>query len=139
MLVFACTAVTAGVSFLSALNGLTSPSKQDGHSPLIRAVGRSENPEGGISNNVLGIICPLVEIGLIDSHTEIWGCHDTPGSYRPALHVYLALGAECITENSYSALHKQTIQSDNYTSDSMGTSAYLIKKSGRSLPARAKI
>ena len=36
----------AAVSFLSAFNGLTSPSKQDGHSPIIRAVGRSENPEG---------------------------------------------------------------------------------------------
>ena len=30
----------------------------------IRAVGRSENPGG--SNDVVGIICPLVEIGLTD-------------------------------------------------------------------------
>ena len=30
------------------------------------AVGRSENPGGGARSNVVGIIYPLVEIGLID-------------------------------------------------------------------------
>ena len=31
-----------------------------------REVGRSENPEGvGEMSNVVGIVCPLIEIGLI--------------------------------------------------------------------------
>ena len=42
--------------------------------------------------------------------------------------MYSALGAECITENSYSELHKQTIQSVSYTSDPMDTRAYLTEE-----------
>ena len=71
---------TSAVSFLSALNGLTSPSKQDGHSPLIMTVERSENSRGGGGSNVVGIICPLVKIGLtelVNWSIQIWGFHGT--------------------------------------------------------------
>jgi hypothetical protein len=33
---------------------------------LRHAVGRSENPWGGGSDNLVGVLCPLVEIGLTD-------------------------------------------------------------------------
>ena len=53
-----------------------------------RAVGRSENLGGYVSSNMVGIICPLVRIGLIDfpkSVREIAPLHCPLASYDPTL------------------------------------------------------
>ena len=52
---------------------------------VCRAVGRSENPgRGHVVCNMVGIICPLVEIRLTDL-PKSWrgGGHNTPGSDSP--------------------------------------------------------
>ena len=56
-----------------------------------RAIGRSKNPEGQVSSNIVGItFSPSWD--RVKRSTKIWGCYDTPGtpgSDRPVIFAVL--------------------------------------------------